>query len=184
MMAAAEMRHAGADHRIRQLAASGDAQAAVVEEGAAAAFGRVELVHGRIVDHGRRPAGPGAPARSRSRRCGMPCRKLVVPSSGSTIQRCWSSLPSISPRSSIEEAIGRAGLRQLVVDDLFRLAVGLADIVARTLQRDLQVLHFAEIARQRAAGLHCGLDHDIEDRRTCHASLLFRHGAGQSARRR
>ena len=33
------------------LVRAGDAQAAVVEEGAAAALGGVELVHGRIVDH-------------------------------------------------------------------------------------------------------------------------------------
>ena len=35
---------------VGELAAPGDAQAAVVHEGAAAAFGGVKLVHGRIVD--------------------------------------------------------------------------------------------------------------------------------------
>src|SRR2546423_1770240 len=33
-------------------------------------------------------------------KCGMPCRKLVVPSSGSTIQRWRGSVPSTSPPSS------------------------------------------------------------------------------------
>ena len=47
VLAAAEMRHAGADDAVGQLLAAGDAQAAVVEERAAAALGGVELVHGR-----------------------------------------------------------------------------------------------------------------------------------------
>jgi len=62
-----------------------------------------------------------------------------------------------------QERITRPRPRQLGVDDLFGLAVGLADVIARSLQRDLQVLHFAEVARQRAAGLGGRLNHDIEE---------------------
>ena len=62
-----------------------------------------------------------------------------------------------------QEGVAGAGAGELGVDDLLRLAIGLADIVAGTFQRDLQVLHLAEIARQRAAGLHGGLDHDVEE---------------------
>ena len=50
-----------------------------------------------------------------------------------------------------------AGIRRLGA------VVGLADEVARSLERDLQVLHRAEVARQRPAGLHGGLDHDVEE---------------------
>ena len=60
-----------------------------------------------------------------------------------------------------QERIARPRLAQFGKDDLFGLAVRLADIVARTLERDLEVLHLAEITRQRAAGLHRGLNHDV-----------------------
>ncbi len=95
---------------------------------------------------------------------GMPCRKLVVPSSGSTIQRCWLVVARHHAALLHQEGVAGPGAGQLGVDDLLGLAVGLADIVARALQRDLQVLHLAEVARQRAAGLHGGLNHDVEDR--------------------
>ena len=95
---------------------------------------------------------------------GMPCRKLVVPSSGSTIQRCWSSSPGDGAALLHQERVAGPRAGELGVDDLLGLAVGLADIVAGTLERDLQVLHLAEIAGQRAAGLVGGLHHDVEDR--------------------
>ena len=44
------MRHAGGDHRVGEVAAAGDAQPPVVEEGAAAALGDVKLVQDRVVD--------------------------------------------------------------------------------------------------------------------------------------
>jgi hypothetical protein len=62
-----------------------------------------------------------------------------------------------------QEGIARPGTRQFGVDDFLGLAVGLADIIARSLHRDLQVLHLAEVARQRPAGLHRRLDHDVEE---------------------
>src|SRR6185369_11359011 len=42
-------------------------------------------------------------------KCGRPCRKLVVPSKGSTIQRWSGSVPGISPLSSMRKPkVGRA----------------------------------------------------------------------------
>ena len=99
MIAASDMRQAAGDHAFVELAAAGDAQPLVVEKGALAAFGDVEFVIGRIVDH----AGDHVPSRCKPieiANCGMPCRKLVVPSSGSTIQVWVLSLPSRVPPSS------------------------------------------------------------------------------------
>ena len=75
-----------------------------------------------------------------------------------------------------QEGITRPRLRKLGENDLFGLAIGLADIVARSLHRDLQVLHLAEVARQRAAGLHRGLDHDVEESGTRHFFFLLSAG--------
>ncbi len=61
-----------------------------------------------------------------------------------------------------QEAEIRAGAAQFRVDDLFRFAVGLADVVAGAFKGNLKVLDFAEVARKAAAGLHSGLYHDIE----------------------
>ncbi len=61
-----------------------------------------------------------------------------------------------------QEAKIRAGAAQFGVDDFFRFAVGLADVIAWTFERDLKVLHFAEIARKATSGLHSSLNHYIE----------------------
>ena len=99
-IAAAVMRQPAGDHGLGKLAPPGDAQPAVVEERALAALGDIKLVVRRIV--GRAPA-TMTPSRSSAidtAKCGMPCRKFVVPSSGSTIQRCVLSLPGCAPPSS------------------------------------------------------------------------------------
>ena len=48
MVAAADMRQAAGDHAFVELAAAGDADALVVEEGALAAFGDIKFVIGRL----------------------------------------------------------------------------------------------------------------------------------------
>ena len=53
VIAASDMRQAAGDHAFIELAAAGDAQPLLVEEGALAALGDVELVIGGIVDHAR-----------------------------------------------------------------------------------------------------------------------------------
>ena len=50
-VAAADMRQAAGDHAVGELAAAGDPQPLVVEEGALAALGDIKLVIGGIVDH-------------------------------------------------------------------------------------------------------------------------------------
>jgi hypothetical protein len=50
MIATPDMRQPAGDHAFVELAAAGDAQALIVEEGALAAFGDIELVIGGIVD--------------------------------------------------------------------------------------------------------------------------------------
>ena len=111
------------------------------------------------------------PSRSRPSeiaKSGMPWRKLVVPSSGSMIQRWRLSVPSIVAALLGEEAEAGPRLLQLGDQHLLGAAVGGGDEIARALQRDLQVLDLAEIAGEAAAGLEHGLDHDVEKRRAGH----------------
>ncbi len=61
-----------------------------------------------------------------------------------------------------EEAISRTCLQKLFAHDLLGLAIGGRDEIARSLDRDLQVLHFAEITPQRFSCLEGSLNHDIE----------------------
>ncbi len=70
-----------------------------------------------------------------------------------------------------EEAVGRAGLHELLTDDPLGLAVRLRNVVGRAFQGNLQVLYFAEIACQRLAGLEDGLDHDIEKGGAGHTAI-------------
>ncbi len=51
MIAAADMRQSTGDYAFIQLFAPGNAQARVIQEGALAALGNVELVVGRVIDH-------------------------------------------------------------------------------------------------------------------------------------
>ena len=92
--------------------------------------------------------------------CGMPCRKLVVPSSGSMCQRWVLSGALDDARLLHDEAVVRPRLLQRVAQDLLGLAVGGGDEVAGALARDLQVLDLAEIALERARRLHHGVGHD------------------------
>ena len=78
--------------------------------------------------------------------CGMPCRKLVVPSSGSTIQRLLGERADLDAALLHEQAVVGPRRVQLVADHLLGLAVGGGDEVARALDRDLQVLDLAEVA--------------------------------------
>ncbi|MNS95037.1 hypothetical protein D3C72_1292770 [compost metagenome] len=61
-----------------------------------------------------------------------------------------------------QEVIGRAGLHQFIAHDLFGFQIRLRDEIARPLDRDLEVLHFTEVTRQRLTRLDGGLNHDIE----------------------
>ena len=104
--------------------------------------------------------------------CGMPCRKFVVPSSGSTIQRCCGSLADRLARFLHEEAVARARAMQLGADDLLGAMVGGRDEIGRPLARDLQVLDLAEVALQPARRLGRGADHDVQDCRAGHSDFM------------
>ena len=55
-----------------------------------------------------------------------------------------------------------ACLAQLLVQDVFGAVVGGGDEeIRRALDAHLQMLHLAEVARQAAAGLAGGVDHDV-----------------------
>ena len=111
----------------------GDAQAAIVDEGAGAAFGDVELVHDRVVDH----AGDDlvvALERHRDRE-----DRDAVQEVGGAVERIDD--PAMGPIGTddlvalfTEKAVGRACLQQLFADQLFGLAVGLRNVVARSFQ--------------------------------------------------
>ncbi len=99
-VAAAVMRQPAGDDGVGEPLAGGDAQALVVEEGALAALGDEEFVVRRIVGQRRDDGAVALSSAIDTAKCGMPCRKLVVPSSGSTIQRWLLSAPSRAPPSS------------------------------------------------------------------------------------
>ena len=61
-----------------------------------------------------------------------------------------------------QEAEIRAGAAQFRIDDLFRFAVGLADIVAGALEGYLKILDFAEVAGKVTASFHSGLYHNVK----------------------
>src|SRR5690606_23939238 len=169
MVASVEMRNSGADHRVGEPAAGGHSHAPVVQERPAAALGRVEFVHRRIEDH----AGNQLP---------LPLERNGDGEYRNAVQEIRGAVERINQPAVLwvvafndaallhQEGIAGPGARQLVEDDLLGPAVCLADIVARALQRDLQVLHLAEIARERAAGLGCRLHHDVEESGAGHLS--------------
>src|SRR5262245_13679167 len=62
-----------------------------------------------------------------------------------------------------EKAVSRPRLGELGAQDLLSSMVGRRDEVARPLDRDLQMLDFAEVALEAARGFAGGGDHDVEE---------------------
>ena len=85
----------------------------------------------------------------------------MVPSRGSTIQRCVASSPSTSAALLHQEAVAGARLGQLLPDDVLGLVVGGRDEVRGTLDGDLKLLDLAEVARERAARLAGCRNHHV-----------------------
>ena len=83
--------------------------------------------------------------------CGMPCRKLVVPSSGSTTQRQAQLSEPDAPALLHQEGVAGPGLGQLLAQRLLGADIGLADEVGRALDADLQLLDLGEVAQQALA---------------------------------
>ena len=124
-------RDAGGEHRLLQVAPGGDAQAALVDEGAAALLRPEHLVRPPARRSGRRPA-PMPPSGSRRSspmliaQCGMPCRKLVVPSSGSTTQRQVQLSRAGGAGFLHQEGVAGPRLVQFLAQRLLGAQVGLA----------------------------------------------------------
>ena len=104
--------------------------------------------------------------------CGMPCRKLVVPSSGSTIQVWLSSFARLLAAFLTDEAVAGPRLHQFGAQDVLSAAIRSSDKISRTLQRDLKLLDLAEIAVEAARGLAGGGGHHIDKGGTDHAKSL------------
>src|SRR6266702_196735 len=161
VVAAADMGQATGHHAFAELAAAGHPQALVVEEGALAALGDVELVIGGVVDHARDDR---ALARQPDRD-----RKLrdAVQEVGGAVERIDD--PGVALVAALahaaflaDEAVTGPRLGEILVEDLFGALVGERDEIRRPLQRDLQMLDLAEIALEAAAGAARRLDHDVD----------------------
>ena len=94
--------------------------------------------------------------------CGMPCRKLVVPSSGSTIQVWLLSCAFAGAAFLADEAVARPRLGEVVVAASPRRACRPGDEIGRPLQRHLKIFDLAEVALEAAAGAARGFDHDVD----------------------
>ena len=115
------------------------------------------------------------PSRSRPiemAKCGIPCRKLVVPSSGSTTQRWLLSAPSRTPPSSPRKPYPGRALISSWNSDLLGAAVGCGDEIRRALHRHLEFLQLAEITLEGARGFARGRDHHIERGGVGHLRVL------------
>ena len=71
-----------------------------------------------------------------------------------------------------EEAVARPRAGQLGMEDLLGAMIGGGDEIGGSLERDLQLLHLAEIAREAAAGLAGGGEHHIHQGRGGHRAGL------------
>src|SRR6185312_2608915 len=152
--------------------ARGDADALLVEERALAALGKKHLVVGRIVDQ---PGDDDAVALERDRD-----RELW-----NAVQEVRGAIERIDdPRVRLvgalaaaaflaEEAVAGTRLDQFLIERFLGAAVGGGDEIRWTLERDLQLLEFAEVALERARSFARGRYHDIEQCGAEHAVDLF-----------
>jgi hypothetical protein len=170
MVAAGDVGDAATDDAVLGLGAGGDAQAAVVEEGARAALGDVELVVGGVVDDARHrhavalEADGDGELGNAVEEVGGAVEGVDDPGVGGVGALDLAALLT-------DETVAGAGLHELGHDDLLGLAVGGGDEVGRPLHRDLQMLDLAEVALEAAAGLQGGADHDVEKGGTEHIEL-------------
>ena len=103
----------------------------------------------------------------------------MVPSSGSTIQRGLSGLPSISPPSSSSMPQSGRALRNSSTIVCFGALVGHRHEVGRPLAADLELLDLAEVAPQARRRLARGALHDgdqagVGDHRLVRAADIVR----------
>src|SRR5262249_50098012 len=152
------------DHRIAELAPRGNAQPPIVDIGADAFLGPKELVAQRLVDE----AGDDlAVALERDRDAPM---RNAVEGIGCAVERV--DQPAVMRgaarlRSGLfeEEAVTRAGFGELGTKDLLGFEVGGGDELARSLDRDLQLLDLAEVADEATRRLERRAGHDVDEGR-------------------
>src|SRR6516164_1415430 len=133
-----------------------------VEKRALAAFGGIELVIGRVIDHAR---DHDALARQRDRDGKL---RDAVQKIGGAVERIDD--PGVGFVGALaraaflaDETVARPRLGKVGVEHLFGALVGKRDEIGRPLQRNLQMLDLPEIVLQAAAGAARGLDHDVDE---------------------
>ncbi len=161
MVAAADMRQPAGDHAVAEIAPAGDAQALVVEEGALAAFGDVELIIGRIIDQ----AGDHRALALQADRY----RELrdAVQEVGGAVERIDDPDVALVGAFAMaaflaDETVARPRLGEVGVQHLLGALVGHGDEIGGSLQRYLKILDLAEVALETAAGAARGFDHDVD----------------------
>src|SRR5207302_2834694 len=160
-VAASQMRQPAGDHAFVEIATAGDAQPLIVEEGALATLGNIELFVGRIIDY---PGDYGALALQADRD-----RKLrdAVQEIRGAVERVDDPgvglvVAHTCPAFLADEAVTRPRLVEVAVEHLLSALVGHGNEIGRALERHLKVLDFAEVALETAAGAARGFDHDVD----------------------
>ena len=164
MVALAAKRQPGADHRLSKLATGRHSEPAIVKIGADALLGPEHLVPGRLVDQ---PGDDLAVALQRDRDGEM---RDPVEEIGGAVQRVDNPavmLVGTFRRAAFLEQQAVAGTRlgQLVAERPLGAQIRGGDELTRTLDRDLQLLDFAEIADQPARRFQRGIGHDVQNGR-------------------
>ena len=89
---------------------------------------------------------------------------MVVPSSGSTIQR-WCLVGTDHFAALFhQKAVADARLAQLLEDDVLGFVIGRGNKISGTLYRNLQLFDLSEIADEAAPRLAGGRNHDVQGR--------------------
>ncbi len=146
MVAAADMRQATADHAFIELAAAGDAQPLVVEKRALAALGDVEFFIRGVVDHAG-DDGAFALQADRDRKLRNAVQEIRgaverIDDPGVALVVAFADAAFLA-----DKAVARPGLGEVGVQHLLGAVIGHGDEIGRSLQRHLEILDLAKVAR-------------------------------------
>ena len=162
VVAMSQERHAGGDQAFRHMLAGRDPQARVIEICAGAAFGPEELVGQRVIDNARDDLAAFL-ERDRDREL----RQAMQEVRGS-IERV--NDPAMDPVSLglgaaflADKPKFRSGTHQFVADRFLGTPVGGGNEIRGALARHLELLNFAEVARQVAPCAPGSLVHDVDN---------------------
>ncbi len=155
------MRQPAGDHRVGKVAPAGNPQPLIVEEGALAALGGIELFIGGIVDHAC-DHGAFALQADRNRKLRNPMQevrraveRIDDPGVGLVVTHARAAFLA-------DKTVARPRLGEVVVQHLLGALVGERDKIGRPLQRHLKIFDLAEVALEAAAGAARGFDHDVD----------------------